>query len=351
MCTLIAIAWSVLVGKGCQMTPKQSQTRKQSLIRHSLAVLSAALLAMTWVVGISTPASAAAPRALEIGLPEITPATNTCPSADRCAILAGDKFDLPVRVVDRNGDPATVSKDTTIVVEKLSGGGTLNFPPPDGNQVTISRGGSEATFKDLSFTESGNRTLRVRVTSGVQLTSDSLIVPIAITAVRDNATRGGNDPFELTDPGCGAGGGVPNSTDPTCGHLITKSAQGAVVMSVGSCDDLGPNNTNPCRTSGGTTALVVTLFADIQQSQDDPHSTMILACDKDLCGQTGVPKLPVFFSRTNTGPLNDMQAPDCPKKGVLGTDQKACIDYVSSMRSESDLFLFILFDGDARFHG
>ena len=122
-------------------------------------------------------------------------------------------------------------------------------------------------------------------------------------------------------------------------------------MSVGSCDDLGPNNTNPCRTGGGTTALVVTLFADIQQSQDDPHSTMILACDKDLCGQTGVPKLPVFFSVQNTGPLNDIEAPECPKKGVLGQNQKVCVDYVSSMRSESDLFLVVLFDGDARFHG
>ena len=121
-------------------------------------------------------------------------------------------------------------------------------------------------------------------------------------------------------------------------------------MSVGSCDGLGPDNTNPCRTNGDTTALVVTLFANIQQSQDDPHSTMILACDKDLCGQTGVPKLPVFFTQQNTGPLNNTQAPECPKKGVLG-EQKACVDYVSSMRSEGDLFLFVLFDGDARFHG
>ena len=41
------------------MTPKQSRTRKQSLIRRSLAVLSAALLATAWTIGISTPASAA----------------------------------------------------------------------------------------------------------------------------------------------------------------------------------------------------------------------------------------------------------------------------------------------------
>jgi hypothetical protein len=41
------------------MTTKQSLTRKQSLIRRSVAVLSAALLAVAWAVGISIPASAA----------------------------------------------------------------------------------------------------------------------------------------------------------------------------------------------------------------------------------------------------------------------------------------------------
>ena len=48
------------------MTPKQSLTRKQSLIRRSLVVLSAVLLAAAWAVGISTPASAAQAKALEI---------------------------------------------------------------------------------------------------------------------------------------------------------------------------------------------------------------------------------------------------------------------------------------------
>ena len=122
-------------------------------------------------------------------------------------------------------------------------------------------------------------------------------------------------------------------------------------MSVGSCEGLGPNNTNPCRTVGGATALVVTLFADIQHSQDDPHSTMILACDKVLCGGTGVPKLPVFYTLQNTGPLNEVAAPACQRKGVLDEGLKACVDYVSSMRSNGDLYLFVLFNVDVRVHG
>jgi hypothetical protein len=326
------------------MTPKQSLTRKQSLIRRSLVVLSAVLLATAWAVGISTPASAAAPRALEIGLPTTGNEQQTCPRPDRCAILeAPNTFDLPVRVVDRNGDPATVSKDTTIVLEEVSGGGTLNVP---GGSEDILRGGSEATFENLTYSESANPVLRVRVTSGVQLSPDEIMVHIAVSAV--GRTPAPNEQlFDLTDSNCGDGGGVPNSTDPTCGHLITRGASGPVVMSVGSCDDLGPpDNTNPCRSD---TALVVTLFADI--SQDEPQSTMILSCDKNLCGQTGVPKLPVFFSRQNTGPLNDEEALACQRKGVLDPGRKACVDYVSSMRSDGDLYLFVLFDADLRFHG
>ena len=208
-----------------------------------------------------------------------------CPSADMCAILEDEEFAVQVRVVDRNGDPTTVSRDTTIVLEKLSGEGSL---VPDGSEETITRGGSEATFgappDGLTYDQSGNPTLRVRVTSGVQLNSDQITVHIAVTAVGRMAPEDGT--LDLDDPNCGDGNGVPNSVEPTCGHLLTASAAGAVVMSVGSCEGLGRDNTNPCRTVGETTALLVTLYAIIKQSQDDPHSTMILACDKDLCGQT-----------------------------------------------------------------
>jgi hypothetical protein len=331
------------------MTPKQSLTRKQSLIRRSLAVLSAVLLATAWAVGISTPASAAAPRALEI-VSVTTSNDERCPSADMCAILEDEEFAVQVRVVDRNGDPTTVSRDTTIVLEKLSGEGSL---VPDGSEETITRGGSEATFgappDGLTYDQSGNPTLRVRVTSGVQLNSDQITLHIAVTAVGRMAPEDGT--LDLDDPNCGDGNGVPNSVEPTCGHLLTSSAAGAVVMSVGSCEGLGRDNTNPCRTVSDTTALLVTLYAIIKQSQDDPHSTMILACDKDLCGQTGVPKLPVFVTLQNTGPLNDTAAPACKKKGVLDDGLKACVDYVSSMRSDGDLYLVVLFDFDGRFHG
>jgi hypothetical protein len=38
----------------------------------------------------------------------------------------------------------------------------------------------------------------------------------------------------------------------------------------------------------------------------------------------------------------------CPSKGVIGTNQKACVDYVSSTRSQGDIYLHLLFTIDMR---
>jgi hypothetical protein len=114
-------------------------------------------------------------------------------------------------------------------------------------------------------------------------------------------------------------------------------------MSVGSCEDAGP-----CRTGGGTTALVVTVNADIQHSQGE-HSTVILSCDKVLCGGTGVPKLPVIYTFDNNGDLTET-AGACPRKNDLG-NLEICVDYVQSMRSDGDLYLHVLFNHDVRMSG
>jgi hypothetical protein len=329
-------------GEGCPLTPKQSLTRKQSLIRRSLAALSVALLAGAWAIGISTPASAAPAKALEI-----VSVTNTQNS--NLGLLVQDQtFAVEVRVVNNSGRPTTV-KDATTISLTASGPGTLTGV----TEETIPANGSGARFSDLTYSPFDNDVvLTVSVVSGEELLPDEITVDFALTAVRDIATRG--VAFDLDDTNCGAGNGVPTSDEPTCGHLLTTGAEGPVVMSVGSCEGLGPDPdhpTTPCRTVNGITGLVVTLNANIQHSQDDPHSTMIMACDKVLCGGTGVPKLPVFYTLQNTGPLNDVAAPACTKKGVLDEGLKACVDYVSSMRSDGDLYLFVLFDLDARWSG
>jgi len=182
------------------------------------------------------------------------------------------------------------------------------------------------------------------VTSGVQLSPDAIIVPIALTAVGDEATRG--NLLDLDDPNCGDATGAPTLEEPTCGHLLTTGAAGDVVMSVGSCKDLTPNSEPPrCRTISNTTALIVTVNADIQHLPGE-YSTVILSCDKVLCGGAGVPKLPVIYTFDNNGDLTQT-APACPSKNNIGNFE-VCVDYVQSMRSDGDLYLVVLLDHDWR---
>ena len=233
-----------------------------------------------------------------------------------------------------------MNKATRIVLEEVSGPGVLGGT----TTAEIQRNGSGTTISGATYSQFANGIeLRVRATSGVQLDPDQVTVDVALTAVSDNTERG--QTLDLDDPGCGAGGGVPTSGEPTCGHLLTNGADGLVIMSVGSCDGLAS-----CLSAANTTALVVTVIADIEHSNSDtgPYSTMILGCDKVLCGGSGVPKIEVKYTFDNTGDLTQT-APDCPAKGVIGAEQDICVDYVQSNRSAGDLFTYVLFKHDLRF--
>jgi hypothetical protein len=207
--------------------------------------------------------------------------------------------------------------------------------------VVIPRNGSVETIEGATYSQFANGVeLRVRATSGVNLAPDEMTVDFALTAVSANAER--NQAFDLDDPNCGVGG-APTPDEPNCGHLLTAGAAGLVVMSVGSCQGIGN-----CREVGNTTALVVTLSADIVPLPNHPHSTMILSCDKDLCGGSGVPQIDVFYTFNNDGDLLPDPALDCPAKDVLGPGQEICVDRIQSSRSAGDLYTYILFAHDMR---
>jgi len=150
---------------------------------------------------------------------------------------------------------------------------------------------------------------------------------------------------------------APTAIVPNCGILLLKKgADGHVTLSVGSCDGLA-ERFGGCREAGGTTGLVITTIASLKDLHGKPlydrkhPAKVILACDKALCPKTDdVTKFKVFFTLNNTGPLKKV-APPCTKKGVLGKDQKACVDYARSFRRDGDLFLPVLFRGDARWGG
>lgn len=303
-------------------------------VRRSVAVIGAAVLtAGLAVAGTSAPAGAAAVK----GFLAVEAVTDT--GSGLGAPVQDRPFDVVVEVLDANGQPTTVSQSTTIVLEEVAGPGEL----AGSTTAVVPRNGSGATISGATYAPYANDVaLRVRAVSGVALAPAELIVDVALTAVGRAAAPG--VPLELSDPSCV----VPTPEVPTCGYLLLPNgARGNVTLSLGSCDGVAA-----CRAAGDTSALVALAVADLKNLLGEPlysgtaPATLIVACDKSLCGQAGVPKLPLLVDLTNTGPLTE--APPCPAKGILGEGQQACVDYVQSTRQDGDLFSYLLFEYDVR---
>jgi hypothetical protein len=326
-------------------------TPKQSFLRRCLAILSAAVLAAALVIiGTWLPAGATGTHgeggdrddvdALRIVLIRDQDSGLPWPVQDR-------KFDVVVQVVDDDGKPVKVSKATKIKLKEVSGPGELG-----GNTTAVIQAGfSSITIFGATYSQFANGVvLKVKVVYGDDLAPGKITVEVALTAVGANAKPG--EPLRLNDPNCAA----PTSDVPNCGVFVLKNgADGRVTLSVGSCDGLA-NRFDGCREAGGTEGLVVTFIASLKDSDGDSlysrkhPAKVILSCDKALCPKTeDVTKIKVFYTLNNTGPLKKV-APPCPKtkKGVIGKDQEACVDYKQSFRRDGDLFLPFLYNVDGR---
>jgi len=326
-------------------------TPKQSFFRRCLAVLSAALLAAALVmVGTWLPAGATGTHgeggdrdhanALRIVLITDTGSGLQYPVQNR-------PFNVVVQVVDDHGQPVNVSKPTKIKLVEVSGPGELR-----GNTTAIiQKGFSSTVITGAKYSQFANGVvLAVKVVYGEKLYRGKITVEVALTAVGANATPG--KALKLKDSDCAA----PTAMVPTCGFLnLNNGADGHVTLSVGSCDGLVKvDDLRHCRKVGDTEALVVTAIASLKDLHGKPlysrkhPAKAILACDKALCPMTDdVTRFKVLYTLNNTGPLKKI-APPCAKKGVIGKDQKACVDYAQSFRRDGDLYLPFLFNVDMR---
>jgi hypothetical protein len=232
----------------------------------------------------------------------------------------------------------------------VSGPGELG-----GNTTAVIQAGASSTaILGATYSQFANGVvLKVKVVYGEHLAPGKITVEVALTAVGADATPG--ERLKLKDPNCAA----PTANVPTCGFLLLKNgADGHVTLSVGSCDGLVKvDDLRHCREVGDTEALVVTAIGSLKDSHGNSlynrkhPAKAILACDKVLCGKTdhsyGKPRIKVIYTLNNTGPLNKV-APPCPKKGVLGKGQEACVDYKNSKRRDGDLYLPFLYKVDVR---
>jgi hypothetical protein len=324
-------------------------TPKQSLLRRCIAVLSAAFLAAALVIiGTWLPAGATGThgergdrddvKRLQIVLITDTGSGLQYPVQDR-------PFNVVVQVVDDDGKPVKVKKATRIELVEVFGPGQL-----EGNtSAIIQQGFSSTTIVGATYSQFANGVkFKVTVAYGDELApSKTITVEVALTAVGADAKPG--TALTLKDPKC-----TPTSDVPNCGIFILKNgADGHVTLSVGSCDGLA-ERFDGCHEVDDTEALVVTAIGSLRDADGDPlynrkhPAKLILACDKALCSKTeDVTKFKVLFTLNNTGPLKKV-APPCPKPGVIGKGQKACVDYERSFRRDGDLYLPLLYARDLR---
>jgi hypothetical protein len=333
-------------------------TPKKSLLRRCLAVLSAALLAAalviigTWLPAVATGTHGERGDRDDVKRLQIVLITDTgsglqYPVQDR-------PFNVVVQVVDDDGKPVKVKKATRIELVEVFGPGQL-----EGNtSAIIQQGFSSTTIVGATYSQFANGVkFKVTVAYGDELApSKTITVEVALTAVGADAKPG--TALTLKDPKC-----TPTSDVPNCGIFILKNgADGHVTLSVGSCDGLVKvDDLRQCREVGDTEALVITAIGSLKDADGDPlyskkhPAKVILACDKVLCPKISHKhhkhhKIKVFYTLNNTGPLTKV-APPCPKKGVIGKDQEACVDYKRSFRRDGDLFLPFLFNVDMRSSG
>ena len=250
-----------------------------------------------------------------------------------------DTVTIEVSFLDSTGAAASFTKDTAVVVTSNRGAFT---------QVTrtIDKGATSDTI-DVRFPTAANQVelvVTVPAKGGASLvarTADN-----AATQVFDVVNELKTAPAaskQYLQQGIGGDADCQSATvkKPVCGILTLPNgaASTLVALSVGSCD--GVNCVNP----GGSVVQALANLTGLYT--DEAPATLLLKCDKSLCGGGAIQSHTVRFSQAATGTLE--QAEPCPAKRTLGDGQAACVDYVQSTRDGSgDTLLYLLFTQDMR---
>ncbi|HEV2796718.1 MAG TPA: hypothetical protein VGV65_03790, partial [Nocardioides sp.] len=326
--------------------------------RH-LALLFATCLAVVLGLAVVNPAVAGKPSGGGTVLPTPTRIVVTGVTSDftrsdvfedldgalpTVVVQAGGTLTVDVRFEDANGAAAAFKKDTTLRV--TTNVGTL----------------SSTTGKALK----GQPTARITtsVTSVVNQVALTVAAPSAapvpapgssvtfdvLSEIKPNVPASSGSAFAA---GIGGNAGCVSAepATPVCGIVqLPRGSSNNVLLSVGACDTDPAAVYAPCYQgpNGPGGAVVQSLFTQpaVPYSTSSP-ATVILKCDKTLCGTGSIRGLTVLYSLKGNDPLAAPGA--CPAKGVMAEAGKACIDYVQSKRDGSgDTHLFLLTDRDIR---
>ena len=263
--------------------------------------------------------------------------------APAALIQAGEAFSVGVELRDAagNAQPVSTKKDTVVRVEVAEGAAAL---VGGDTTVTIPGGESAAVFEDLVLAPAANHVvLAITVVDGTKAalaltpaaTSPLDVVLTSSTTVVPDRGRSLVVSRDGVDVPCEATAEVT-----TCADLVLPSGVASdVFFSTGVCDV-------HAGCESGRDVLQVLADLGTAYGNENP-ATVIVKCDKSLCGGGGVPSYDLKVNLEATGPLAD--APACGSKGVIPAGMTSCVDYVQSKRDGSgDLYLYWLVSRDAR---
>jgi hypothetical protein len=305
--------------------------------RRRITVVSAiTVLIASLVTAFGSPASAGslpAPTLIAASVTSDFVAPCAPPSCSAPPVLVAQNvaFNVTITLTAAGGTPAGFNKDTTLALV-APGPGTLNP-----SSVVMPKNTSTATFPVAYSTYANSVTVSVASGNGKN----------AIPAVGSNAfdvlqslrtaSAAANTPFQ---DGTGLDDCLTtDAADPICGRVVLNNGSNTnVVLSSGSCAGIG------CNTKGTVAQVIADLGGLYTRAAP---AEMVIRCYRTICGSGGVNKYKPLISQSATGTL--VQAPACPAKNTIGSDQTACVDYVQSTREGADnLFLVVLFLDDFR---
>lgn len=317
-------------------------SRPTSLRGPLLALTTLSCLLGALVAGLPG-AAAAGPTPTEIVIDAISsdtaaPAGTPTAAVPYVLVTAGQVFAVDVSFHAANGKAAAFKSDTALTL-------TSNRP-----------GLSTASV----VAPAGATTARLTATFAGPVNQVSLTVVPTLASVAGSVTAGTSGPAQLfdvlselrlDDSTVGFDRGIGGESDctlateahPVCGRVVLSqgAASATVLLSLGACDPTYAR-------CGSTRGSVVQTLADLTGLYTNRSpATIVIACDKTLCGTGSIQSKTLSFALQGNTSL--AAAPSCPAKNTIGSKQTACVDYVQSKRDGSgDTYLYFLFTHDAR---
>jgi hypothetical protein len=307
------------------------------------ALLLLASLGLVLPLLVTQVANAASPAPVRIQIDKISSdiaAPPGTPQSSQPTVLVqvGGVIHIDVSFYDADGNPASFNTDTKMSIDSSAG-------TPSPSTVVVPKNNESWTLDTSLSTAANQVSLTVSVAGGKgarTVTPGSSSANQLFDVVSELRTEPSTENFAQ-----GIGGDT-NCTEatrqsPVCGIVILpKGAASDVLLSAGACD-----TTAYAKCSSTKGSVIQTLFADGGLYSPVAPATLLLKCDKTLCGGGSIQGVHVNFSLTGNGALD--QAPPCPSKDTVGDGQQACVDYVQSKRDGAgDTYLYVLFTQDIR---